>query len=83
VDEKKMSEEEDQAFDKLLEMVGNDGKFQTFFNQVFNVGLVMCCSMAYMNIILAMTPPQHNCHVPGRENFNLSVEEWKNLTLPM
>jgi OCT family organic cation transporter-like MFS transporter 4/5 len=78
-----MSEEEDQAFDKLMEMVGNDGKFQLVFNRVFNVGLVMCAAMAYTNIILAMTPPDHNCHVPGREKFNLSVEDWKNFTLPM
>lgn len=48
---------DDQAFDKILEMVGNDGKFQLFFNRVFNVGLVMCASMAYMNIMLALTPP--------------------------
>jgi OCT family organic cation transporter-like MFS transporter 4/5 len=78
-----MSETDDQAFDSILEMVGNDGKFQLIFRSVFNVGLVMCAAMAYMNIILVMTPPDHNCHVPGRENFNLSVEEWKNLTLPM
>ncbi len=78
-----MSEADDQAFDKLMEMVGNDGKFQLFFNRVFNVGLVMCASMAYMNIILAMTPPEHNCWVPGRENFSVSVENWRNLTLPM
>jgi OCT family organic cation transporter-like MFS transporter 4/5 len=75
--------EVDQAFDRILEMVGNDGKFQLVFNRVFNVGLVMCTVMAYMNIFLALTPPDHNCHVPGREFFKLSVEEWKNLTLPM
>jgi OCT family organic cation transporter-like MFS transporter 4/5 len=78
-----MTQINDQVFDRILEMVGSDGKFQLVFNRVFNVGLVMCSSMAYMNIILAMTPPDHNCHVPGRTTFNLSVEEWKNLTLPM
>jgi OCT family organic cation transporter-like MFS transporter 4/5 len=78
-----MSEEDDQAFDRILEMVGNDGKFQLIFNRVFNVGLVTFATMAYMNIFLALTPPDHNCHVPGRESFNLSLEEWKNLTLPM
>jgi OCT family organic cation transporter-like MFS transporter 4/5 len=78
-----MSEADDQAFDRILEMMGNDGKFQFVFNRVFNVGLIMCTSTTYMNIILAMTPPNHNCHVPGRENFNLSVEKWRNLTLPM
>jgi OCT family organic cation transporter-like MFS transporter 4/5 len=78
-----MSEADDQAFDKLLEMVGNDGKFQLIFGWVFSVGFITCATMAYMNIILVMAPPKHNCHVPGRENFNLSVEEWRNLTLPM
>jgi OCT family organic cation transporter-like MFS transporter 4/5 len=78
-----MKKIDDQAFDKLLEIVGSDGKFQLVFNRVFNVGLVTCAAMAYMNFILTMTPPDHNCHVPGRENFSVSVEEWKNLTLPM
>jgi OCT family organic cation transporter-like MFS transporter 4/5 len=73
----------DQAFDRILDIVGNDEKFQFVFGMVFNVGLVTCATMTYMNIVLAMTPPDHNCHVPERENFNFSVEEWKNLTLPM
>lgn len=77
-----MAELEDQAFDKIMEIVGNDGKFQKMFNWLFNVGLVMCVSMSYMNIIMAMAEPRHNCRVPGREKFNLTEGEWKNLTLP-
>ncbi|XP_049809006.1 solute carrier family 22 member 7-like, partial [Schistocerca nitens] len=30
----------------------------------------------------AMQTPDHWCHVPGRERTNLSLEEWKNFTIP-
>lgn len=56
--------------------------FQRRFNWLFNVGLVMCVSMSYMNIIMALSEPKHHCQVPGRESYNLTVDEWKNLTLP-
>ena len=78
-----MSTQENLAFDEIMRVVGNDGKFQKIFNHVFNVGLVCFGSMAFMNVIMVLNEPNHTCHVPGRENFNLSIEEWKNLTLPM
>ncbi|XP_047111703.1 carcinine transporter-like [Schistocerca piceifrons] len=31
---------------------------------------------------LAMQTPDHWCHVPGRECANLTLEEWKNITIP-
>lgn len=78
-----MEEKEDIAFDKIMELVGNNGKFQKVFNHFYNVGLVCFASMAYMNIVLVLNEPDHTCFVPGRQNYNLSIEEWKNLTLPM
>lgn len=78
-----MAEVEDIAFDRIMELVGNDGKFQKVFNHFFNVGLVMFASMAYMNIVMVLNEPQHTCHVPGRSNFNVSTDVWNNLTLPM
>ncbi|KAL5284853.1 hypothetical protein ACFFRR_006894 [Megaselia abdita] len=46
----------------------------------------MCLSyfggMIYMNIILALNVPDHWCVVPGRNNTNFTLEEWKNITLP-
>ena len=78
-----MADQEDIAFDKIMETVGNDGKFQKVFNHFYNVGLVCFASMAFMNIIMVLNEPDHTCKVPGREIYDLSIDEWKNLTLPM
>lgn len=76
-------EAQDAVFDRIMESVGDNGPFQKRFNLIFNIGLVLCASMAYMNVILALSVPDHECHVPGRRITNFSVVEWKNLTLPM
>lgn len=73
---------QDAVFDKILALVGDDGKFQKRFNYIFNVGLSMCSSMVYMNIILALSIPSHWCHVPGIENTNSTLDEWRTITLP-
>lgn len=72
----------DAIFDKIMEMVGDDGPFQKRFNYIFNVGMVISAAMVYMNMILVLNVPDHWCFVPGREQTNFSMEEWKNLTLP-
>lgn len=73
---------QDAVFDKILALVGDDGKFQKRFNYIFNVALSMFSSMVYMNMILALSVPTHWCHVPGRENTNSTLDEWRSLTLP-
>lgn len=73
---------QDAVFDGIMQKVGNNGTFQRRYNYLYNIGLVVCASMVYMNIILAMNVPEFWCHVPGRENTSLSEEAWKNLTLP-
>lgn len=78
-----MADQEDIAFDKIMELVGNDGKFQKIFNHVYNVGLVCVASMALMNIIMVLNEPEHNCKVPGREMHGLGLDEWRQLTLPL
>lgn len=78
-----MADQEDIAFDKIMEVVGNDGKFQKVFNHFYNVGLVCFASMAFMNIVMVLNEPDHNCKVPGRENSSLDIAEWRNLTLPV
>lgn len=70
------------AFDKIMEMVGNDGKFQERFTYIFNISLIIFASMIYYNIILALNVPDHWCHVPGRELTNYSIDEWKLKTIP-
>lgn len=78
-----MEDHEDAAFDKIMELVGNDGKFQKIFNYFFNIALVCFASMSFMNIIMVLNEPEHTCLVPGREAYNLTVIEWRNLTIPM
>lgn len=78
-----MADQEDLAFDKIMELVGNDGKFQRVFNHFYNVGLVCFASMAFMNIVMVLNEPDHKCRVPGRENYSLTSDEWSSLTLPV
>lgn len=78
----KEAKSQDDVFDGIMEMVGNKGAFQRRFNYLYNIGLIICASMLYMNIILALNVPDFWCHVPGRETTNLTEEAWKNLTLP-
>lgn len=74
--------DEEELFDSLIEKIGNDGKFQRRFDIVYNFILVMCVSMPYLNIILAMTIPDHWCYLPGREMTNLTIEQWKEMHIP-
>ena len=79
-----MSEDgENAAFDKIMELVGNDGKFQRIFNNFYNVALVSFASMSFMNIVMVLNEPDHTCRVPGHEKYNLSVNEWMDLMIPM
>ncbi|XP_070494612.1 carcinine transporter [Chironomus tepperi] len=79
-----MSEDcENAAFDKIMELVGNDGKFQRVFNHFYNVALVCFASMSFMNIVMVLNEPDHTCYVPGHEKYNLSTEEWIDLMIPM
>lgn len=73
---------DDALFDTLIEEIGNDAKFQNRFNFLYNFILVTFVTMPYLNIVLAMTVPDHWCHVPGREFTNYSMEEWKERSLP-
>uniref|UniRef100_A0A336MX72 CSON006225 protein n=1 Tax=Culicoides sonorensis TaxID=179676 RepID=A0A336MX72_CULSO len=75
--------EEGLIFDRIMEMVGNDGKFQRRFNFLFNFSICMFVSMAFMNIMLVLNDPDHWCFVPGREKTNYSIEEWRDLVLPL
>ncbi|XP_037954134.1 carcinine transporter-like [Teleopsis dalmanni] len=75
--------ETDDPFQDLMEKAGNHGRFQLIYNIIFVMGLAGAGAMTYMNIILALNIPDHWCTVPGRENTNYTLEEWRNLTLPL
>jgi hypothetical protein len=72
----------DALFDGLMNNVGLNGKYQSRFNFVFNFVFVIFLAMPYLNLVLAMTIPEHWCHVPGRNETALTEEEWKQLTIP-
>ncbi|XP_049809005.1 carcinine transporter-like [Schistocerca nitens] len=70
------------AFEEVLDSIGSRGKFQTRLNIVFNF-IGPCVNLISVNVFyLAMQTPDHWCHVPGRKSANMSLEEWKNLTIP-
>ncbi|XP_065157057.1 organic cation transporter 1-like [Atheta coriaria] len=73
---------ETSAIDSIMEQIGNSGRYQTSFNFKFNLILPILAAMPYVNLIISLATPDHWCHVPGRENTNYTLEEWKNLTLP-
>jgi hypothetical protein len=79
---KEMKEEEEDTFEDLMEHIGMDGKFQLWFNLIFNMGFILTVAMPSFNLILAVTLPNHWCHVPGRNGTNYTLTEWQNLTLP-
>lgn len=76
-------EEQNVLLERLLQSVGNNGRFQLRFNVIFNVAFVLFASLIYMNVVLILNVPDHKCHVPGRELTNLTAEEWRSLTLPL
>ncbi|XP_037729815.1 carcinine transporter [Drosophila subpulchrella] len=69
-------------FQTVMEKAGNHGRYQTLYNFMFIGGLACSGAMIYMNIILALNIPDHWCTVPGRENTNFTLEEWRDITLP-
>ncbi|XP_049862327.1 solute carrier family 22 member 7-like [Schistocerca gregaria] len=70
------------AFEEVLHAIGSRGKFQTRLNIVF-VCFASCFDLMSHNVFyLAVQTPDHWCYVPGRELSNLSIEGWKNLTIP-
>ena len=75
-------DDDNYQFDHLMEEIGNDGKFQKRFNFLYNFIIVIFLTMPYLNIILAMTIPEHFCQVPGMEATNHTLEEWKEIWLP-
>jgi len=72
----------DALFEGLMNHIGSNGKYQSRFNYVFNLIFIIFLAMPYLNLVLAMTIPEHWCHVPGRNEANMTEDEWKQLTIP-
>lgn len=84
-DEKLAMDEQDSSgdFDEVLEAVGSDGHFQRKYNMLYNFVFMILGAMPYLNLVIAMSVPDHWCKVPGRESTNYSLEEWKRRTIPV
>lgn len=78
-----MADSESAIFDRIMETVGNDGKFQKRFNFLFNFSICIMVSMSFMNVMLVLNDPVHWCHVPGQNQTNLTTEQWRELVLPV
>jgi len=71
----------DALFEGIMKHICLNGKYQSRFNYVFNLIFIIFLAMPYLNLVLAMTIPEHWCHVPGRNETNMTVDEWKQLTI--
>jgi hypothetical protein len=78
----KAHNDEGDIFEGLMECAGMDGKFQKRYNLIFNIGFAFAAAMCFQNIVLALSKPNHWCHVPGRSETNYTVAEWRRLTIP-
>ena len=70
-----------EEFDKILREVGTYGKFQK--------KLLICLILPYILVyaflngyLFLLGVPDHWCHVPGRENTNYTLQEWKDMLIP-
>lgn len=75
-------EAHDDGFDDIIFQVGNSGKFQRYYNLIYNLLYIIFATAACFGIIISLAVPKHWCNVPGIELTNYTIEEWKNLTIP-
>ncbi|CAL8092584.1 unnamed protein product [Orchesella dallaii] len=68
-------------FEEILEVVGSQGRFQKILLYAVLCPIVTVSPFLVLNTVFMWDVPDHSCHVPGRDP-DMSIEEWKNLTLP-
>ncbi|XP_018027112.2 organic cation transporter 1-like [Hyalella azteca] len=70
-------------FDTILESIGSYGPYQhrMMFFVVSMTSLIIGLQVSIKIFITIV--PDHWCHVEGRESSSMSVDEWKNFTIPM
>lgn len=69
-------------FDEILEMIGTEGKFQKILLYAVLCPIVTVSPFLILITVFMWDTPDHYCHVPGRDDLEMSLEDWKNLTLP-
>ncbi|XP_018027110.1 solute carrier family 22 member 5-like [Hyalella azteca] len=70
-------------FDTILESIGSYGPYQhrMMFFVVSMTSLIIGLQVSTRIFITIV--PDHWCHVEGRESSSMSVDEWKNFTIPI
>lgn len=69
------------VFEKLLEEVGDSGRYQQLLYWLFVVPINFLIPWVALVPIFMTSTPDHWCHVPGRPQ-DISLDEWKALTIP-
>lgn len=72
----------DSVYERALDEVGQDGKFQKSFDAVFNLVSTGLWGMAYNSIILALVIIPYWCELPEKPP-NISDISWKSKYIPM
>ena len=70
-----------EEFDNILREIKPLGKFQRKWLCLVGVPYLFLFAFV-LNYFFLLATPDHWCWVPGRSNTSLSIEEWKNLTIP-
>ena len=69
-------------FDGVIKETGGFGRFQKKQLLLVVVPYILFYSFI-LNFVFIIGKPSHWCHVPGRDETNLTLEEWKQITLPV
>ncbi|XP_076049084.1 organic cation transporter 1-like [Oratosquilla oratoria] len=69
-------------FDDILKEVGGFGKYQKWKIATALIPISFYTALQNNLLVFQMVVPSYWCHVPGRESTDLTVDQWKNLTLP-
>ncbi|XP_042237110.1 solute carrier family 22 member 7-like isoform X2 [Homarus americanus] len=69
------------VFEQLLEEVGDSGRHQLVLFWLFVVPINFIIPWVALLPIFMTSTPEHWCHVPGRPP-NVSIDQWKQLTIP-
>ena len=68
-------------FDDILAIVGSQGVYQKNLLYRFILPFAILMPLFVWSQFFMLAEPDHWCSVPGRQETNLTAEEWKNLTV--
>lgn len=68
-------------FEEILNLVGAEERFQKIMLYGVICPIVAVCPFLILNNIFMWDIPDHWCHVEGK-GPDISVDDWKNLTVP-